>query len=40
MPAFRNAFFDVFTTENCKKAFKALGLVPINIAIVLNYLKV
>jgi len=40
LPAFRDAFFNVFIIENCKKAFKALGLVPIDIAVVLNRLKV
>ncbi|EUC31218.1 hypothetical protein COCCADRAFT_101815, partial [Bipolaris zeicola 26-R-13] len=24
------AFFDVFTSNNCKKAFKAVGLVPLD----------
>jgi hypothetical protein len=38
--AFRDAFFDVFTYGNCKKAFKALGLVPINAQAVLNWLEV
>jgi hypothetical protein len=38
--AFRDAFFDVFIIENCKKAFKALGLVPTDTAVVLNRLKV
>jgi hypothetical protein len=36
LPAFRDAFFDVFTAENCKKAFKAAGLVPLNPAEVLD----
>lgn len=30
LSAFRDAFFDVFTSENCKKAFEVAGLVPIN----------
>jgi len=30
----------MFIIENCKKAFKALGLVPIDAAVVLNRLKV
>jgi hypothetical protein len=30
----------VFTEENCRKAFKALGLVPINAQVVLDRLKV
>ena len=37
---FKNAFFNIFTIKNCKKAFKALRLVSIDIAIVLNYLKI
>jgi len=40
LPAFRDAFFNIFIIENCKKAFKALGLVPIDAAVVLNCLKV
>ena len=40
MPAFRDAFFNIFTTEKYKKAFKVSGLVPIDIAVVLNRLKV
>ena len=40
LPAFRDAFFNVFTTENYKKAFKALGLVPIDAAVVLNRLNI
>ena len=38
--AFRDAFFDIFTIENYKKAFKALGPVLLNLLIVLNRLKV
>jgi hypothetical protein len=30
LPAFRDAFFDVFIEANYQKAFKALGVVPIN----------
>jgi hypothetical protein len=30
LPTFKDGFFDVFTEENCRKAFKALGIVPIN----------
>jgi hypothetical protein len=30
LPAFRDAFFNVFITKNCQKAFKVLGLVPID----------
>ena len=40
MPAFKDTFFNIFITKKYKKAFKVLGLVPINIAIVLNYFKV
>lgn len=38
LPAFRDAFFDVFTEENCRKAFEATGLVPINASEVLDRL--
>ena len=40
LPAFKDAFFNVFTEENCRKAFKALGIVPINAQVVLDRLKV
>ena len=40
MLAFRDAFFNIFTIENYKKAFKALGLVPIDAAMVLNCFEV
>jgi len=40
LPAFRDAFFNVFTTENCQKAFEASGLVPINAQVVLDRLQV
>jgi hypothetical protein len=40
LPAFRDAFFDVFTYENCKKAFQASGLVPVNAQEVLDRLEV
>ena len=30
LPAFKDAFFNVFIEENYYKAFKALGIVPIN----------
>ena len=40
MPAFKDTFFNIFTIKKCKKAFKALELVLIDIAVVLNYLKV
>jgi hypothetical protein len=32
--------FDVFTEANCRKAFEASGLVPINAQVVLNRLEV
>lgn len=40
LPAFKDAFFDVFTKENCQKAFEASGLVPINAQVVLDRLEV
>jgi hypothetical protein len=40
LPAFKHAFFDVFIYDNCKKAFKASGLVPINAQVVINRLDV
>ena len=40
LPAFKHAFFDVFTEENCKKAFQASGLVPLSAAEVLERLEV
>lgn len=40
LPAFKDAFFDVFIEENCKKAFQAAGLVPLNAAEVLDRLHV
>jgi hypothetical protein len=40
LPAFKDAFFDVFTEENCRKAFEASGIVPINAQIVLDRLEV
>ena len=40
LPAFRDAFFEVFTEANCRKAFEASGLVPINAQIVLDRLEV
>jgi hypothetical protein len=33
-------FFDEFTEENCRKAFKALGIVLINAQVVLDRLEV
>jgi len=38
--AFKDAFFHVFTYDNCKKAFEALGLVPVNAQRVLDRLDV
>jgi hypothetical protein len=40
LPAFKDAFFDVFTEENCRKAFEASGIVPINVQVVLDRLEV
>jgi hypothetical protein len=40
LPAFKDAFFDVFTEENCRKAFEAVGLVPLNAQVVLDRLEV
>ena len=40
LPAFKNSFFDVFTEENCRKAFEASGLVPTNPQVVLDRLEV
>jgi hypothetical protein len=40
LPAFRDAFLDVFTKDNCQKAFEASGLVPINAQVVLDRLEV
>jgi hypothetical protein len=40
LPAFRDAFFDVFTKENCQKAFEASGLVPTNAQVVIDRLEV
>jgi hypothetical protein len=40
LSAFKDAFFDVFTEENCRKAFKASGIVPINAQVVLDRLEV
>jgi len=40
LPAFKNAFFDVFTEQNCRKAFEAAGLVPINARVILDRLEV
>ena len=40
LPAFKDAFFDVFTEPSCRKAFEASGLVPINAQVVLDRLEV
>ncbi|KAK7177586.1 transposase [Paraphaeosphaeria sporulosa] len=40
LPAFRDAFLEVFTLEHCKKAFEASGLVPLDASIVLDHLEV
>jgi len=40
LPAFRDVFFNVFTEANCRKAFEASGLVPINAQVVLDRLEV
>ncbi|KAF2811907.1 uncharacterized protein BDZ99DRAFT_384559, partial [Mytilinidion resinicola] len=40
LPAFKDAFFNIFIYKNCKKAFKASGLVPINAQVVLNRLNI
>ena len=40
LPAFKHAFFDVFTYKNCKKAFEASGLVPVDAQVVLDRLNV
>jgi hypothetical protein len=40
LPAFKDAFFNVFTEANCRKAFEASGLVPINAQVVLDRLEV
>ena len=40
LPAFKDAFFDVFTEDNCRKAFEASGLVPLDAQVVLDRLEV
>jgi hypothetical protein len=40
LPAFRDAYFDVYTEANCRKAFQAPGIVPINAQVVLDHLEV
>ena len=39
-PSFKDAFFDAFTEDNCRKAFEASGLVPTNAQVVLDRLEV
>jgi hypothetical protein len=39
LPAFRDAFFDVFTEATCCKDFEASGLVPLHAQVVLIALK-
>jgi hypothetical protein len=40
LPAFQGAFFNVFTHKNCKKAFQAAGLVPVEAQVVLDRVDV
>jgi hypothetical protein len=40
LPAFKDAFFNVFTEANCRKAFEASGLVPLDAQVVLDRLEV
>jgi len=40
LPAFKDAFFDVFTEQNCRKAFEGSGYVPLNPQVVLDRLEV
>jgi hypothetical protein len=40
LPTFKDVFFNMFTEVICRKAFKALGLVPLNAQVVLDRLKV
>ena len=40
LPAFKDAFLDVFTYDNCKKAFEAAEIVPLNAERVLDRLEV
>jgi hypothetical protein len=40
LPAFKDAFFDVFTEAICRKAFEASRLVPLNAQVVLDRLEV
>jgi hypothetical protein len=40
LPASKDAFFYVFTKDNCCKAFEASGLVPLDAQVVLDCLEV
>jgi hypothetical protein len=40
LPALKDAFRDVFTEENCRKAFEAPGPIPLNAQFVLGRLEV
>jgi hypothetical protein len=40
LPAFKDAFFDVFTTQNCQKASQASWLIPMNAQVVLDRINV
>ena len=40
LPAFKDAFFDVFTEQTYQKAFEASGLVPIDAQAVIDRLDV
>jgi hypothetical protein len=40
LPAFKEAFFDVFTEANCRKVFEASGLVPLDAQVVLDRVEV
>jgi hypothetical protein len=40
LPAFKDAFFDVFTKENCRKAFEATAIVRTDAQTVINRLDI
>ncbi|KAL5375218.1 hypothetical protein PMIN02_013148 [Paraphaeosphaeria minitans] len=40
LPTFRDAFLEMFTPENCKKAFEASSLVPLDRSVVIDRLEV
>jgi hypothetical protein len=40
LPAFEDAFLDVFTEANCRKTFETLSLVPFDVQVMLNWLEV